>query len=381
MYEKRKKLLLVQLNSNGDCLYATVIAKQIKEIDYPGSHLTWAVNSKCKQSVLLNPHVDEILEVKTQASLTTYMEWEEFMNEAETRKANGEFDEIFYTQIIGKTTLHFDGGIRSTLYQHYPHKITVSQQPVIRLSEQEVQTVKLFAEKHQLSEFQNVLLLECGPDSFESSLNPQSARELAGKLTGEHPDLAVILSSNKKIANTNQQIIDGSFLSFRENAELTKYCTLFGGCSSGISWLVTTDWAKPLPKVITVSNTNYYNSSMVYDHKYAGLSVNNIIELREDKNAIVEMGDCISMILRNTFEKSRKIFHKEFSLSNYKFFYDLTEMNKLNGDHCAVFSATYNVIKRNGFKKEPLKHFFKVFIRLPKNIIKYKKRADPLINR
>ena len=37
-----KKIILVQLYSNGDCLYATAVARQIKQ-DFPGSHLTWAI--------------------------------------------------------------------------------------------------------------------------------------------------------------------------------------------------------------------------------------------------------------------------------------------------------------------------------------------------
>ena len=77
--EKQKKILLAQLNSNGDCIYATVIAKQIKEIDYPNCHLTWAISNKCKQSILHNPHVDEIWEIETKKSLATDNEWNNFV--------------------------------------------------------------------------------------------------------------------------------------------------------------------------------------------------------------------------------------------------------------------------------------------------------------
>ena len=37
------KVSLVQLDANGDCLYATTIARQIKQ-DYPGCHLTWWIS-------------------------------------------------------------------------------------------------------------------------------------------------------------------------------------------------------------------------------------------------------------------------------------------------------------------------------------------------
>jgi hypothetical protein len=373
MQDKKQSILLAQLNSNGDCLYATVIARQIKEVDYPDAHLTWAVNTKCLQSVLFNPYVDKIWEIPTAASLTTLAEWEEFVREAENRKTAGEFDKIFYTQIIGKATLDFDGGIRSTIYLQYPHKITVPQQPIIKLSDEEVTKVKLFADKYRLQDFKHVVLIECGPDSFKSSLNPESAKYIADKLTNNDSSIAVILSSNKKIENTTTQIIDASILGFRDNAELTKYCTLFVGCSSGISWLATTNWAKPLQKIIVVNDGNYYNSSMFYDHKYAKLDTNNIIELKEREDTSATLLDCIAVTIQLSFEAAKKKYHSPFKLINFEFFKQLLVVNKHNGNHKALFSATYNVIKRNGLKAKPILLFLKNFILLPKYILKYKK--------
>ena len=65
-----KKIILVQLYSNGDCLYATAIARQIKQ-DFPGCHLTWAIASFCKSIIFNNPFVDEILEVDSVAKNDT----------------------------------------------------------------------------------------------------------------------------------------------------------------------------------------------------------------------------------------------------------------------------------------------------------------------
>ena len=56
------KNALVQLDANGDCLYATIIAHQIKE-DYPDCHLTWWISSKCRHILRNNPHVDEVVEI------------------------------------------------------------------------------------------------------------------------------------------------------------------------------------------------------------------------------------------------------------------------------------------------------------------------------
>ncbi|MEO7049339.1 MAG: hypothetical protein ABI091_28810, partial [Ferruginibacter sp.] len=57
----QKNILLVQLFSNGDCLYATAIARQIKN-DFPGCKLSWAIASFCKNIIAHNPYVDEVLE-------------------------------------------------------------------------------------------------------------------------------------------------------------------------------------------------------------------------------------------------------------------------------------------------------------------------------
>ena len=50
---------MVQLYSNGDCLYATTVARQIKN-DYPDCHITWAIASFCKDIINLNPFVDDV---------------------------------------------------------------------------------------------------------------------------------------------------------------------------------------------------------------------------------------------------------------------------------------------------------------------------------
>ncbi len=57
-----KKILLGQLGRRGDCLYATAVARQIKE-DFPVCHLTWAISSMCRPVIDNNPYVDKIWEL------------------------------------------------------------------------------------------------------------------------------------------------------------------------------------------------------------------------------------------------------------------------------------------------------------------------------
>ncbi len=340
--------MLGHLNSMGDCLFATVIARQIKEVDYPNCHLTWAVNSKCKQAILYNPYINEIWEIPTERALTNLEEWNSFVAEAENRKVNGDYDLVFLTQIIGENWLNYDGGIRSSTYNNYPREITVSHQPIIRLSEKEVENVRRFAEKHRLAEYGRVILVECAPDSFAAALNPQSAYEFASGITFENGNIAVILSSNKQIESAQSNIIDASELSFRENAELTKYCDLFVGCASGISWLTTTDWAKKLNMVLVINQHHTVLASMVYDHKYLNLPTEHIIEIKNDAEAIKKLKDCVGVILTADFAAARSRFNERIKLINYHFIFYQFELALEKSDIGRFFPALKRVVKRNG---------------------------------
>lgn len=363
------KVLLAQLNSNGDCLYATVIARQIKEVDYPGCHLTWAVSSKCLQSVLLNPHVDEIWEVPTLQSLTSNKEWAAFVKTAEQRKAEGDFDIIFYTQIIGKNVINLNGDIRSSIYKNYPHPIKISQQPIIQLSETEVENVRQFAEQNNLQKYKQVILVECGPDSFKSSLNPAFATRFANEFASKNEDMAFILSSNKKIESSSPQIIDASVLSFRENAELTKYCQLFIGCSSGISWLGTTNQAKPLPKILIINDKAVLNTSMVSDHELAGLPTAHIIELHESATLLEELSQCFQKVLSGTFEEAKAAYHKPFKRKNFKYLYHVAKSSFAQWDLIFPFKAFNRSNQKEGFSFNALYHLLKAYVKLPFYII------------
>ncbi|HEX8638619.1 MAG TPA: hypothetical protein VF692_11190 [Pyrinomonadaceae bacterium] len=342
--------MLGHLNSMGDCLFATVIARQIKEVDFPDCHLTWAINSKCKQVVELNPHIDEIWEISTEKAMSSVEEWNDFVSQAEKRKERGDFDEIFYTQIAGDNWTNYDGGIRSSTYNNYPRAISVPHQPIIRLSEREIENVARFAEKHRLAAFRQVILIECGPDSFDAALDLQSAYDFAQTITNENKDVAVVLSSNKRIASTEPNIIDASELSFRENAELIKYCDLFIGCASGISWLATTDWAKKINTVLVINQQHFVFPSMIYDHEYLNLLTDHIIEIKSDADSIVKLKNCFDAISNGEFSEARKTFNEKIEPGNFLFlFYQLeSALGKLNfGKFASCFKR---VFKRNGLR-------------------------------
>lgn len=306
--QKRKRILLGQLVSNGDCLYATAISRQIKT-DYPGCHLTWAISSVCRSILNGNPHVDEVWELPISNSEEVVPVWDQFEREAHERKKRGDFDEIFLTQVAPGNLHNYDGSIRSSLFRGYPKPITVPVSPVLRLSPIEVANVNNFAAYHRLAEKAHVILFECSPKSGQSFVTPDYALEVAQHLVEEIPEICIILSSNISIHSTDVRVVDGSALSFRENAELTKHCSLLIGCSSGISWISTSDWAKPLPMIQLLASNPFWSNSFIHDHEQWGLPTDRIIEMTDCLPN--KLSKCVVAILNEGFDSAKCAFHQQ----------------------------------------------------------------------
>jgi hypothetical protein len=305
--EKHPRILLGQLGSNGDCLYATTIARQIKH-DYPGCHLTWAIGSMYRHILDGNPDVDEIWEIPLTKPTEMVDTWQRFEAQALERKKIGDFDEIFLTQIAPNNLHNYDGTIRSSIFRAYPRSITVPIAPVLRLSSREVANVCSFAKTHLLLEKEHVILFECAPKSGQSFVTPDFALEVSQKLLQKASNACIILSSNLPIPSANENIIDGSVLSLRETAELTKYCSLLVGGSSGISWISTSDWAKPLPMVQLIEPNSFWFASVIHDYKYWGLNTDHIIEITNELPE--KIVDCLIAILVTGFCEAKLLFHE-----------------------------------------------------------------------
>jgi ADP-heptose:LPS heptosyltransferase len=306
-----KRFLIGQLGSYGDCLYATTLAYQIKT-DYPDCHLTWGIGSIYRSILENNPFIDEIWEVplSTRADLLT--RWQQFEDEALERQKRGDFDEIFLTQVFPNNLRNFDGTLRSSLFRAYNRPITVSVTPVLRLSPSEIENVRLFAESHHIFGKKHVILFECSPKSDQSFVTQKFAIAASKALIAKIPDIYIIISSNEALSTDHKQIIDGSKLSFRENAELTKYCSLLVGCSSGISWLSTSDWAKSLPNIQLLKKHNNMYASFVVDHTYQGIPTDNIIEMTECSDS--QLVHCIELALLDGFSVAKRYYHKQIRI-------------------------------------------------------------------
>ena len=303
-----KRILLGQLGSNGDCLYTTILARQIKQ-DYPNCHLTWAISSICKGTVEENPFVDEIWEIPLAGWPDMGAAWYDFENQAKARAERGDFDEIFLTQIYPNNFQNYDGTVRPSIFRAYPKPITVPIQNILKLRSNEVEKVQTFAEKHNLQQSSHVILFECASKSGQSFVTPQYALYVAQGIISLLPDCQVILSSNFPIPKGNPGIIDGSTLTMRETAELTKYSHLFIGCSSGITQIALTDWAKPLPMIQLLSKSTSAYGSIAHDFDYWGMSSEQILEMTDVP--VEYLIECIYTAFTKGFSEARREFHQQ----------------------------------------------------------------------
>lgn len=306
-----KRILLGQLGARGDCLYATAVARQIK-VDYPGCHLTWAVGSMCRDIIEGNPDVDAVWEFPVAGHSEMTAAWEKFYAEAAAARNRGEYDELFLTQISPDNFRNFDGTVRASIFRGYPGAITVPVAPVVRLSPEQVARVAAFVERNGLRDQKRVILFEFASMSGQSFAGPEFALAVSAEILARVPDARIVLASHLPVSATDSRIIDGSVLSFKENAELTKYCALLIGCSSGLSWLCTSDWAKPLPTIQLLRRRTSVFASFVHDHEHFGLPTQGIIEMTECPPGRVAA--CVATVFAAGFAQARRSFHEEIAL-------------------------------------------------------------------
>lgn len=340
-----KRILLGQLGSNGDCLHATVLAKQIKH-DYPDCHLTWAVSSLCRGMIDHNPDVDAIWEIPVAGWQDFTAAWYEFEKAAHRMKAEGEFDEVILSQIYPGNYQNYDGTVRASVLRAYPRPITVPIQPTLRLTTDEVMKVRRFAEEHHLYQYRHVILFECASKSGQSFVTPEYALQVARALRELEPEAAIVLSSHLPLMTSDPQIIDGSVLSLRETAELTKYCTLLVGCSSGVSCISITDWAKPLPMIQVLTGATSVYASFAHDHAYFQLPTAHVLEMADCPPE--ELLSCIATALADGFATARQHFHQEIPL-DFAFYLQAIRQNLLAaGQYAKVVHALLHTTERYG---------------------------------
>ncbi|MFD0987435.1 glycosyltransferase family 9 protein [Methyloligella solikamskensis] len=272
------RILLGQLGSNGDCFYATAIARQLKH-DFPDCHLTWAISNLCRRVIDNNPHVDAVWEVDVPGWGEMRRVWPIFEQEAWQEVALGTFDQAYLTQVFPSHFCNFDGTVRPPLFRNFPHPITVPIDPVIRLTAEEEERVDEWAAAHKLSSFRKVVLCECSSKSGQSFVTPALMVEVA-RIVGEtDPDIAFILSTHEAIDVDSPRVMHGGELTMRETARLTHHADMFVGCGSGLTVMSTSSAAKPsLPSMQILAASTSVFASFKHDFDHFGLSSDHYIE-------------------------------------------------------------------------------------------------------
>jgi len=301
-------------------LFVTTIAKQIKEVDFPGCHLTWLIGSRYKQVILNNCFIDEILELPIFSREDIIKQRNAVKGYIYSNKMNDTYDNIFITDFTPENYINWYGTTRSSLFRSYPFKLKVHPEPIVYLTESEKLNVANFCNKHDLINNKVNVLFECSPESGQSVMSMHTAKKLAEEISSKNLMIKFILSSNQSFITDNLNIIDGSKLSWRENAELANYCQLLIGCSSGISWLCTSNSVKKIP-FIQIINPNYMEGrispSMKVDFMYFGLDTKSIIELLNP--TYDRLKQCFLAFSQNSFEHAKK----SYDMHNYKSFGNL----------------------------------------------------------
>ena len=342
-----KRILLINLGANGDNVLATTIARQIKS-DYPDSHLIWLTVPRYAPVLNNNPYVDAIWEATLAVDEALDGNgWYRCKAEADAQQAAGELDIIVNVQVYPDNVANFDGTTRSSMFRNYPLPITVPIAPVIRLTHEEIAHVARFADDNQLSRYQHILLLECSPSSGQSAFNLGKGLSFAQRLAEAKPDAIIIVSTHLPFESPHERVISGACLSYRENAALSHYCTFLIGCSSGITWLTTSDAGKRLNTVQFISRVIGVGfASVAYDFKHWGFPTEHIIENTScDDDKMLE----IVLSALDDFPAAREKYHQTLRPVFWGWLLFIDYRKSWRGI-LASYRTLRNYISRNGLR-------------------------------
>jgi cephalosporin hydroxylase len=342
------RIALVQLSAYGDCLFATLVARQIKR-DHPGCHLTWVIGDKFASIIDGNPHVDAVHKIVLSSRDEALSSgWEKAKTWVADQVRIGNLEKAYFTQIWPDNIRYYDGLIRTTIYGAYGKPITGPHLPEVFLTEAENRNVADFALKHCLREFKHVFLFECGPRSGQSPLTPARAEALAHALGKYHPEVVFVMSSTESLVRPSAQVVDASCLTYRENAALARHCTGLIGCFSGITWLTTSTAGKALPmlQILTKSTGVFRWASVAMDFRRLRLDESRVIEMAEPSDTRII--SCIEKWLSESHSAARRQFHEESALTSADaenaYWFIREQYGKI-----AAKSAILRFLRANGF--------------------------------
>lgn len=361
---KGERFLIIQLYSNGDCLYATTIARQLKN-DFSGCKVTWAIAPFCTAILRNNPYVDEVWVVDyiTDRTIETFRANRKRL----FREANEKgFDKIFFTQIIEENFAFYNGLVRSSIFSAFQQPITVPVEPVLVLDESEKNKVEEFVKKNDFKRTDFIVLFESAPQSGQLAMDTKQALHLAKRIINEDPSIRFILSSATPLSNENHSIIDGSVLTLRETAFLTHYCNLLIGCSSGITWSSTSNAAKKIPSMQLLNKNAYLFNSPTLDHLRIGLPADRWLEITEfDEEKLMA---CITTIKTQSFEAAKNQFGQK-PAQTFKLYRGITHTFLKKGQLKLLGKFISRNLKIHGLNLSMLKYIFLGIVLFPAQLV------------
>jgi len=283
--------LLGQLDANGDCLYATAIARWIRK-RYPGSKLTWAISSRCRRLLEGNPDVDKVIEVPVRSGGVEHRltAWKRLESEVIRNLSSKEpYDRVALTQIWPSNLRKYDGTIRSSIFRSFEavtgEPITLRNagsfssviDPELNLSDAERGRVGEFLEFHGIERHENRIVFECSPLSGQSYVDTSFAVAVARLVVARLENCCVILTTGEETGDLPDRVFTARQLSVRENRALIEASTLFVGCGSGISVIASAVPGIPMIQVLSSSTSVF--ASLLHDYEYFGKDSTNLIEM------------------------------------------------------------------------------------------------------
>lgn len=300
-----ERILLGQLGANGDCLYATILARQIRH-DFPNAEVTWAVSSKARAVLVNNPHIDAVWEIPISSLDQNEIAWRVFEQEALRRYVRRDFDAVYLSQIWPNNFQNYDGTIRPSILRAYGRPITVPIENVIRLTDAEIERVERFVQKGRIAENEHRIIFECSSTSGQSFVTPDFAQTIADDLYSILPNACVIFSTHLPMDLRNRHSRYAGELSLREIAHLTHHSTLFVGSGSGCSVAATSTAAVPLPMLQLLAASTSVFASFAHDFEYFGIDSHRVIELTaESPRAIAR---CIAAMATAGIDSAQEEF-------------------------------------------------------------------------
>jgi hypothetical protein len=363
--DNREIILLIHLFSNGDCLFATVVARQIKN-DFPGCKLVWAISGKCKSIILNNPYVDEIEEVSISNQSENLAFFERFIKESFEKKNRGLYSRIFVSQVLGDNFSKYDGIVCTSIYRCYGRSITVDTTPILSLTEGEKLNAQKFAIENRLSTFKNVVLFECAPQSSQLNLTRPIIQDYCLRIL-EQGNTCVILSAPTPYQFEHPNIIDGNTLSIRETVGLTHFCTLLLGCSSGISWAATSTAAHPLPMIQILEKDAYYFNPMSITFEKLQKSTEGLIELIDFDSEKLRV--VFKDIFNRGFEEARRQ-HNQKVTKQFRLYRGIIHHFLRRGKFSLIADFLSVNFKANGLNLQMIKYMFYGLLLFPFQVVK-----------